>query len=67
MPGVDHDIHNEPGRGPGFNEAGAIMPRSGLRVHDGAHGNRGFNEAGAIMPRSGYRRLSWRAAEPLLQ
>ena len=37
-----------------FNEAGAIMPRSGSRSVQ-AQGRRrpGFNEAGAIMPRSG--------------
>ena len=38
----------------GFNEAGAIMPRSGHSVGGGnTRRARSFNEAGAIMPRSG--------------
>ena len=47
--GVDRD--------PGFNEAGAIMPRSGGSTNSGSRGRRSsFNEAGAIMPRSGDRK-----------
>ena len=39
---------------PSFNEAGAIMPRSGADQHeDRLPVGRCFNEAGAIMPRSG--------------
>ena len=39
---------------PCFNEAGAIMPRSGgSRKFREPSGNSSFNEAGAIMPRSG--------------
>ena len=38
----------------GFNEAGAIMPRSGEDGYSARGGSViGFNEAGAIMPRSG--------------
>ena len=38
-----------------FNEAGAIMPRSGLDPPVPGPGTcPGFNEAGAIMPRSGW-------------
>ena len=39
----------------GFNEAGAIMPRSGRKLKIAGNSLRyhGFNEAGAIMPRSG--------------
>ena len=37
-----------------FNEAGAIMPRSGSAWKAPARGRRCFNEAGAIMPRSGW-------------
>ena len=36
-----------------FNEAGAIMPRSGLSGVPPLPPSGGFNEAGAIMPRSG--------------
>ena len=49
-------LQPQPGQ-PRFNEAGAIMPRSGAR--DSAPRDsvdRRFNEAGAIMPRSGSRR-----------
>ena len=43
----------EPGTGLGFNEAGAIMPRSGRHLASELHASPvGFNEAGAIMPRS---------------
>ena len=39
-----------------FNEAGAIMPRSGaLVINDVLEAEGSFNEAGAIMPRSGER------------
>ena len=41
------------GGAPGFNEAGAIMPRSGVPVILVFWENQRFNEAGAIMPRSG--------------
>ena len=38
----------------GFNEAGAIMPRSGREAGGSLHDLlASFNEAGAIMPRSG--------------
>ena len=38
----------------GFNEAGAIMPRSGRPPSRSSKQSReSFNEAGAIMPRSG--------------
>ena len=41
-----------------FNEAGAIMPRSGRRAPDRVHhAPARFNEAGAIMPRSGHETL----------
>ena len=36
-----------------FNEAGAIMPRSGSILAGEPSRVAGFNEAGAIMPRSG--------------
>ena len=36
-----------------FNEAGAIMPRSGSHEGRFRGGHSRFNEAGAIMPRSG--------------
>ena len=39
----------------GFNEAGAIMPRSGPRSGRTSATPKSFNEAGAIMPRSGLR------------
>ena len=38
---------------PGFNEAGAVMPRKG-RLRSGSTPTwNGFNEAGAVMPRKG--------------
>ena len=56
-PGVARRLDVEPDRATeGFNEAGAIMPRSGVRLRARSYGDRRcFNEAGAIMPRSGFR------------
>ena len=54
-PGVGGGFFPEThGVGSGFNEAGAIMPRSGGDERLGrSRPEPGFNEAGAIMPRSG--------------
>ena len=41
------------GRGAGFNEAGAVMPRKGRRDWPPSGRCAGFNEAGAVMPRKG--------------
>ena len=50
---VDIDVDWR-GAGACFNEAGAIMPRSGKTPRRSRSGPRwSFNEAGAIMPRSG--------------
>ena len=53
-PGVDRRVLGDVSLHRGFNEAGAIMPRSGwvTRVPFSGSSCR-FNEAGAIMPRSG--------------
>ena len=53
-PGVVSHLHHVDVGWRRFNEAGAIMPRSGLQSWGkSSTARRRFNEAGAIMPRSG--------------
>ena len=57
-PGVARPSRPEAPPPCGFNEAGAIMPRSGRTMCSRQYpGAPGFNEAGAIMPRSGPRTI----------
>ena len=57
-----------PSAGWGFNEAGAIMPRSGRFILPPGREMRDcFNEAGAIMPRSGPAAMNQCSELPRLQ